>query len=740
MVSEYFNKNRDAFIETDKDLMLNHKFFSAAAINPCIEHNSSPRGLMMSSHISQALVLDDSRENILQTGLEVEFGKYTISKKLKTASEIISVIKRYQTMNSKQDVSEYIVIYRELETGTVNSMSIPYSNRYHPYFGFKFNVNENINTFVRGTILDKDTYLAKTPSIKENGGYALGRDVNICNMTMPNNDEDGFIVSKSFCENFKFKLFETKTIDVGEDSFLLNLYGDDDNYKPFPDIGEYINSTGAVFASRAYSDKFGPILYGKGSVKKFDPNFDRAVYTRGPGGKVIDVKVYRNNRKKKMLPTNTDVQCEKYATALVSFHKQIINVYESINKEYYKTFGRDLEVGPNFNTLLVESYGIVESDKPKTKLKKMYRKETLDIYRIEITIEYEVTPTIGFKPTDLSGGKGTIVDIWDDKDMPIDADGNRADLIVDPKSTIGRLNVGRLYERYIKAGSRKAKKLAIEELHKFNFVEINNATDDAVIDVFRIVTEFTDIVDNEMSKTYASLLTTRDIDKMRIILHEVINEELYLYLTVDNDKRKYEIIEDIKLSKFAPPYGLVTFNYNGEVKHTKNNVLIAPMYIMLLSKIADTTLATSSAKLNHFGIPVVVTKADRDSMPHRNSPTRTIGETEGRIMAAYGGRKFIAELKDRNTSLNTHIAVYNNILTNRTPTNVEQNVNRRVIKYGGDRALEILESLWNSIGMELKYVKDKNRFIEHTDEEYVVTIDDIENLSEVEDIGSRDDE
>ena len=324
--------------------------------------------------------------------------------------------------------------------------------------------------------------------------------------------------------------------------------------------------------------------------------------------------------------------------------------------------------------------------------------------------------------------------------MPIDADGNRADLIVDPKSTIGRLNVGRLYERYIKAGSRKAKKLVLDKLHEHNFVEINNATDDVLLEAFKIVTGYTNIVDNEMSKVYMSLLTTKNINKIRIILQEVINEELYLYLTVDNDKRKYEIVEDIKLSKYAPPYGSITFNYNGEVKHSKNNVLIAPMYIMLLSKIADTTLATSSAKLNHFGIPVVVTKADRDSMPHRNSPTRTIGETEGRIMAAYGGRKFIAELKDRSTSLKTHVAVYNNLLTHKTPTNVEQNVNRRFIKYGGDRSLEILESLWNSIGMELKYVKDKNRFIEYTDEEYVVTIDDIESLSEVEDIGSRDDE
>lgn len=740
MVSEYFNKNRDAFIETDKDLMLNHKFFSAAAINSCIEHNSSPRGLMMSSHISQALVLIDSRENILQTGMELEFGKYTISKKLKTTSEVISVIKRYQTMNSKQEVSEYIVIYRELETGMVNSMSIPYANRYHPYFGFKFDINKDIETYVRGTVLDKNTYLAKTPSLKKNGGYALGKDVNICNMTMPNNDEDGFIVSKSLLNNFKFKLFETKTIDVGEDSFLLNLYGDEDNYKPFPDIGEVVNETGAVFASRAYNDKFGPILYGKSSVRSFDPNFDRAVYTKGPGGKVIDVKVYRNNRKKKMLPTNTDVQCEKYASALVSYHKQIINVYESLNREYHKTFGRDLEVGPNFNTLLVESYGIVESDNPKTKLKKMYRKETLDIYRIEITIEYEITPTIGFKLTDLSGGKGTIVDIWEDEDMPMDADGNRADLIVDPKSTIGRLNVGRLYERYIKAGSRKAKKLVLDKLHEYKFLEINNATDDVILEAFKIVTGFTDIVDNKMSKVYTSLLTSSDFNSMRIVLQEVISEELYLYLTVDNVKRKYEIVEDIKLSKYAPPYDKINFNYDGKPKRTKNNVLIAPMYIMLLSKIADTTLATSSAKLNHFGIPVVVTKADRDSMPHRNSPTRTIGETEGRIMAAYGGRKFIAELKDRSTSLNTHLAVYNNILTHKTPTNVQQNVNRRVIKYGGDRALEILESLWNSIGMELKYVKDKNRYIEYTDEEYVVTVDDIEGLSEVEDIGSRDDE
>ena len=729
-----WRKHIDVYKEVDDDLKLNHKMFSMASLNAFVEHNSSPRGLMMSSHIAQLVVLNEPEENMIQTGLEKELGKYTISKIVDEDSEVLSVIKRYNTLGDINKVSEYLVITRSLETGVIDAIKIPYYNAYHPYFGFSYNKNEDLDSLIRGDVLPKDTVLASPPTNLENGGYGFGKDINVANMVLPEDDEDGFIVSESFCKKFKFKIFDTRTIEVGEDSFLLNIYGDENEYKPFPEIGEYINESGVVAVARKYDPMYAPGLYSKNDLREFNPLFDEAVYTRGKRGKIVDIKVYSSFRRKKALPTGTDKYCFKYSDALLAYYRQIVETYESINRDYNRTFGRDVEVSNNFNMLLVEAYGILDSSSPKSKCKKMYRKETLDLFRVEFVIENELQIGVKNKITDLHGNKGTIVSVWKDEDMPVDEDGNKADIIMDPKSTISRLNVGRLYERHIKAGMVKLVKIVREEFKNFNVSEVYELNNDQLISLFSHAVEFNNVLETKLAKYYEQALHNVDREKMISVVDEILNDKFRTYLTVDNEKRKWEILHDLDNTIYKPVYSNVRFRYKNRDVISKNRVLIAPMYIFLLSKIADTVLACSSAKLNHFGIPVVTSKADRNKLPYKNSPVRTQGETEGRLYVSYGGEKFLAEMKDLNTSIDSHSEAYTNILNAQYPTNIDTIVDRNKIKYGGERGLAILDSLWNSIGMEIKHVKETNPYydyrgsndVEVTDIEAVKDIDEVE--------------
>jgi hypothetical protein len=404
-MSEFnYKEHRSSYVEQDADIKLSHKLFSMASLNSCIEHDSSPRGLMMSSHIGQPVIINDPEEDMLQTGLESELRKYTVAKVVENDSEILSVIKRYNILGETDKVASRLVVVRDLVTGELDAIDIPYANTFHPYFGFKYVLNEELDTYVRNDVLPKGTNLALPPTVLDGGGYGFGKDVNVANMTLPEVDEDGFVVSRSFCEKFKFKIFDTRIIEVGENSFLLNIYGDDNGYKPFPEIGEYINDEGVVAVARKYDPLYGPSLYGKEDVKTFNPLFDEAVYTRGNKGKIVDIKVFYNPRRKKALPTGTDRYCFKYSDALLAYYSQIVETYESINNEYRRTFNRDVTVSNAFNRLLVEAYGVLDSSHYGTKIKKMYRKETLDLFRIEFTIEYEITPGIRIKATNLHGG------------------------------------------------------------------------------------------------------------------------------------------------------------------------------------------------------------------------------------------------------------------------------------------------------------------------------------------------
>ena len=730
------NDIRKFLVEDDPEIKLNKKLFSAAAMNPFVEHNSSPRGLMMSSHIAQLVVLNNPEENMIQTGLEYEFGKHALSKRIDGAVEVIAVIDRYKHIITNAN-TEKVVVYRDLETGEIDCLEMPAFNAYHPYFGFKYKFTEKAETLIIGdTIEDED--LAVPPTMKEDGGYGFGRDVNVAFMSLPEVDEDGFVVSESMCKDFKFKIFEKRYIEVGNDSFLLNLYGDEDNYKPFPDIGEYINDTGVVAASRKYNSEYAPALYSKKDLMEFNPIFDEAVYTREGKGKIIDIKVHNNPNKKKALPSGTDAQCRKYSVALVAFYEQIIQVYERLEQEYGR-YNREFIIGNRFNTLVVEALGIVESSNIKSPLKKMYRKEMLDLYRIEFVIEFEYDLSVKNKITDLHGGKGTIVSVWKDEDMPVDANGNRADIIMDPRATISRLNIGRLYERYTKAGVATVTRIVRERFKQFNKSDIYDLTNTEKEDLFRIILEFVDLIQNELTVAYHKVYDSKNYSAMESVLVETIQKGFKIFLAVDGELRKYEIVENLRNSRFRRPYGPVKFTYHGKQKISKENVLIAPMYIILLSKIADTGLYTASAKLNQFGLPIVVSKFDKYRLPNRNSPTRTLGETEGRIFAAYGGREFLAELKDMNASSKTHALVYKNILLADQPTNMPVAVDRSEHAYGTERGLEILNTLWNTVGMELKYIKD-----EHTEYEYQGgaiddTITDISEVKEYENVIEDDD-
>jgi len=68
-------------------------------------------------------------------------------------------------------------------------------------------------------------------------------------------------------------------------------------------------------------------------------------------------------------------------------------------------------------------------------------------------------------------------------------------------------------------------------------------------------------------------------------------------------------------------------------------------------------------------------------------------------------------MKDRANSINTHKAVYRNVLDSEAPTNINNAVDRDIIPYGDDAGLRITENVMSVGGAVLEFVPDKH--IEH---------------------------
>lgn len=298
-----------------------------------------------------------------------------------------------------------------------------------------------------------------------------------------------------------------------------------------------------------------------------------------------------------------------------------------------------------------------------------------------------------------------VVEIREDHEMPIDPiTGTFVDMCMDPTSIPGRMNIGNLYEQYFCTMSRHTKKMVIDKFNSYG-TNFNTLDDMRINELFSIVTGLTEILDTEQHQGYMST----SLDEKRFILKEVMDKELYLYYKVTSKKRPYQVVGEVAGTIYEPKMTNIIWSKDGRTFVTKNQMMVGPQYVILLAKTPESFLSCASAKTNHYGFPIGVGSKQRVNLPFRNSPVRILSETETRLYTSYVGRRGIIELKDRANSIKTHEAIYNCILNAPVPTNIDNVVDRSIVPYGGDAAIEFVENIMNAAGININYVVDDKK-------------------------------
>jgi len=303
-----------------------------------------------------------------------------------------------------------------------------------------------------------------------------------------------------------------------------------------------------------------------------------------------------------------------------------------------------------------------------------------------------------------------IVRIEKPENMPVDSRGHRADIIMDAGSTISRMNVGRLYEHYIGASARDTSEnirslLEIQQGVKVTPEEIysiKGSNRELFDKTFSYLLGFFEIV----SPLQADFLKELNEQNCIEYLSDVINDGIYIYYPPDNEPETVEMVKLLE-QHYRPTYGPVRFVGNsGIMSVTKDPVRIGPVYMLLLEKIADSWSAVNSANLQHFGVLSPINKSEKYRYPYKNSPVKAIGETEGRILAAYCRKGTIPEIMDRNNNPNCHKFVVKSILKADVPTKIEQCVDRSKLDFGSAKPLQIVKHIASCAGFEIVYEKE----------------------------------
>lgn len=692
--------------EIEKYMKHDPRHISINALNQFSHHNSSARQIMFANHLAQALVLNNGDEEILQSGIERELAKTSFGKRLEDDSRIIAIIPRYKNKLSGKVSSEVEVnvIYENLNTRRIESLNVPYNSKMHTYFGFKYKRSSVMNTMSVGDILPAGTVLADSPAVVENNGYKWGKNINTLIASTNETAEDAITISEEIANSLDFNIYEERTIEVGEGSDLLNLYGTVDEPKFFPHIGERIHESGLIAAKRKSNYDMVPALNSVHDIMEVNHTFDDCVYARDNTGVVVDIIVEKHVKKKEP-KLYAAQQLKQYVDANLEYHRDIVNVYRKL-EEHNRRLG--ITEAPNisndFHRQLVDSMAIIESSEPNSGFKKTWRNEPTDIYRITFIIEYKLKSGVQYKFTGKSGDKSIVTNVVPRADMPRDKNGVVADLLVDVMTTPSRMNIARVYTSYISGSAREAQRqIRLEVEARYPNVPHGYAVGTMSVAelnmLWGIVIEYISTFDGPQFKAYHTL----GDDGKRVILKEIVEKEFFVgYMFGQFDS--VEIVNKIRNSRFKPlKDNIYIKNHRGEWVMSKEKMIIAPMYYFMLAKIADTWLATSSARLSHFNTPTGLSGKNKHSTPFRDKPVKNISETEGRLLASLAPTEVAAELKNRAISVTTHEAIYRNVLNADSVSNIEHIVDRSVIGYDEDKSLELVNSLFMCSGIGIAY-------------------------------------
>lgn len=688
---------------------LHPELLGPSAMSPVAAGVSASRAQMFSgAHLGQMLVIGGGEPRRLQSGMERQYGQHTFKIAMPEDGTILYVVPRYANSleNTIVHNPQTVVIYENAHTREIGMFNLVDFNCLHQYFGFKYKKWPAYDQIMEGAYFPKDTPFCDSPSVTPDGEYCYGINANVAYMTMPGTSEDGIIIGRSFLRRLGYTTYETRVIEWGRNDFALNIWGTDKVYKPFPDIGDKIPDNNVVMALRSFNPiELAVVEQSKYDVREIHDTFDQCTYAAGPGGVVVDVKVDHDWNDRNVAPSNQDQQIQKYDNSRRKFYHRLMTIWNELHRQQ----GKNLRLSGELHTLLVKACSVIDEEKKGQRVVKQNRKAPLDTYRVEITIEYANIPNIGNKLTDTTGGKGVICKILDDDHMPVDEDGNRADIVMDPNSTNNRSNPGRLFEQYFNAVARDTGKRLAARLG----TPIGTKCKTALPIIKKVLEQTTEPWDYLMG--YYEIISPwmrdwftdgKDKGWMAEYLAAVVETGITTWFPTNNPPMYQDIVRTFEIEEngYKPTYGPVSYVGNsGKRVTTKMPTRIAPVYMIELEKVGDDWNAVNSGKLQHHGVLAQLGRSDKYLNPARTNPVRAAGEAEVRIFLANLHTLGVAEIMDWNNNPQTHRNIVDGFLSLPQPTNVERMINRDIFPLGGAKPIMIIRHMLETAGIQLEF-------------------------------------
>lgn len=280
---------------------------------------SPSRGTMFVKHVTQHMTLNNPSFPKIFTGTENLYGDissyYT---KMKHRCQVVKIIRKFDSPHVGA------VFIKDLKTGEYDVLERIDAKPFIEIFGFAFN-NDVLDSLEENEVIDPDTIVSRSTGYDEYNNHSIGTNALTLFSFHPNLTEDAAMISESFANRVSYNKVHQVEIKIPLQNMIpLNVHGDKDHYKIFPDIGE--TSNGVLAALRNISITQMADL--SNDQLRIVNHLQDIVYSIK--GEIIDVDIFTNNE----LPDGPVYeQLRFYLEKQRVYYKKIYEFCQSIKKE-----------------------------------------------------------------------------------------------------------------------------------------------------------------------------------------------------------------------------------------------------------------------------------------------------------------------------------------------------------------------------------------------------------------------
>lgn len=688
-----------------KDSEIDVRVLGSAGFNFAACNTSSQRLHMDASHLKQHLTLIDGDRKRWFTGIEREYAKRAYKAEFPVdCMQVFEVITKYSGMiPSDMDSPLTLVVYERRDDHKISVLEIHNHRCEHPTFGFTYQRTKEGKGVLKHKAFKAGTILAKPPTITDDGDYKYGKELNVLLANTSAGVEDGAWISNEAAYMLRSDAFGELEMVLDRSQILLNMNGDERTFKPIPDIGDYLRDDGLVMAWRDLHKDFPHQLYNKHALRqhsqldnlRYGEPYTGSIGHLGfelPEGeellmrpRVVDIEVIKGGSNKAPIGLGEE-QLNRYWEKTLRFHEAIRKTHEHLERLI-----PNYELDPAWQRYVDDAY--FYTNQPTGVRSETLKNKPLAQWHVKIKYRYTFVPTIGAKITNIHAGKTVIVKKTPRAEMPVDSDGNYADIVVEDISVANRMNPGVLFEGAL-GSCELATRKRIKEMW------YNNVPIDQIYDYY---VGFVKIVS---PMTFHKLLDP-SIDKT-LEIKEVMETGIEACVPPAMGAYMIEVLEEL-YEKYPPCIDYIELTTNdGRKVLTKEKCQILVLHIQPLERAGNSFAAVNSAKRQSYGIPTKASKVDKSAFPVKISSTRFPSEADTKSIQSHINNEGIPELMDRSLNPVSHWFLTRALNRSPNPAHIEDAVPRDIVPRKGNRVIALRDSLLLTAGVKLVEGRDGN--------------------------------